>query len=243
MNDEEIYVHLGRLIESMPNLENFGSNKDECMVWLARAYAINLLGNDIQDRVQFKTSQAHFVSGSTAHMRVAARTIHSILLRQLAVLELRVAPASKGTFIPVGSSFDAFTAIAQIFSSAQTDILIVDPYMDSKILTDFAPTIRDNVQTRLLSDQQTHKPDLISAAAFWKAQYQTARPMSVRLSAPRQLHDCLILTDNLNAWTVTQSFKDIALRSPASIVKSDLGTTNLKVDSYGAMWSLASVVQ
>ncbi|BAM92882.1 hypothetical protein S58_69160 [Bradyrhizobium oligotrophicum S58] len=46
----------------------------------------------------------------------------------------------------------------------------------------------------------------------------------------------------LDAWTLTQSLKDFAARSPATIVKVDAETAALKVSAYGAIWQTAAAL-
>jgi hypothetical protein len=44
-----------------------------------------------------------------------------------------------GAFIPAGNAFDAMAAIGSVLRTAKQGVFIVDPYMDEKALTDFAP--------------------------------------------------------------------------------------------------------
>jgi hypothetical protein len=142
--------------------------------------------------------------------------------------------------IPVGNSFDAYAAVAKVMSSAKRDVFVVDPYMDDTVLIDFGGTLVDNVALRLLTDQATAKPNLAPAAARWKAQY-AGRPLEVRLASPKALHDRAIFIDGSEAWTVTQSLKDLAKRSPAEIIRAD-DIAPLKIAAYEDVWSRATVI-
>jgi hypothetical protein len=243
MTDEELYVHLGRLIEAMPNLNNFHGNEAECQKWLAKAHAVVDRSTDLVDKVKLKRAIENYGSHNARHTEQSTHDVTSIIFREFAKLELKVAPALQGSFVPAGSAFDAYRAIGSILNSATNEIFIIDPYMDGKIVAEFLQSAPENVHIRLLSDHQTFKPDLPVAALKWTQQYQSQRPLAVRLSPARQLHDRLIIIDAINAWTVTQSFKDFAARSPASIVRSDPETAKLKVAAYDDMWNVAQVVQ
>jgi hypothetical protein len=243
MTDEELYVHLGRLIEAMPNLDKFSGNKPECMQWLAKAYAIVYSTKQYVEAAEFKIAIDKLGKGNMYASTQGVHEVTSIVLRTFEVLELKVAPEVQGSFIPAGSAFDAYKVIGTIFNKATSDILIVDPYLDGKIITEFAQGAPEKVHIRLLSDKQTFKQDLTVAAAKWSQQFPSSRPLSVRLCPARLLHDRLIITDNVDAWTVTQSFKDFATRSPASIVRSDCETAKLKVAAYDDMWNAAEIVQ
>lgn len=114
------------------------------------------------------------------------------------------------------------------------------PYMDDTALLDFAGAVPGNVALRLLSDSSTAKPALGPAAAKWKSQYPQ-RSLMVRLAPARTLHDRAILVDGKQAWTVTQSLKDLAKRSPAEIVRAD-DTASLKIAAYELIWNTAKVL-
>ncbi len=132
-------------------------------------------------------------------------------------------------------------AVAKVLNTAARDVLIIDPYMDEKVLTDFAVLAPETVSVRLLGDDKTSiKATLKPAKERWSAQFKS-RPLEVRLAAPRALHDRLIIVDDV-VWLITQSLKDFANRSPASIVRiDDKDLSNLKVSAYGDIWRSATV--
>jgi hypothetical protein len=51
-----------------------------------------------------------------------------------------------------------------------------------------------------------------------------------------------MLIDNSKAWVLTQSFKDFAVRAPASIFTVDAETAKLKVTAYADLWAEGSAV-
>jgi hypothetical protein len=141
---------------------------------------------------------------------------------------------------PAGDQFDAFSALGKVLSQATGDVVMVDPYMDEVTLTDFLPLVSEGVSIRLLSDAHSVKPTLKPAVGKWQQQYGDVRPLSAKLSAPRSLHDRLIILDSSSAWILTQSLKDFAARSPGSIAKVDAEAASLKVRAYEAMWTSAT---
>jgi hypothetical protein len=171
---------------------------------------------------------------------MAHQKLMLVLYRVLASAELASPPGAQGAFIPVGNSFDAYAAVAKVMASARRDVLIVDPYMDDTVLIDFGGTLPERVTLRLLTDQATVKPSLAPAAGRWKAQH-SSRPLEVRLASAKALHDRAIFIDGHEAWTVTQSLKDLAKRSPAEIVRAD-DIAPLKIASYEDIWSKSTVV-
>ena len=116
----------------------------------------------------------------------------------------------------------------------------VDAYMDAKALTDFAPLAAEGVLIRLLTDSKYTARDALQApAARWTRQYDRARPLEVRFTAPRLLHDRLIIVDGAQVWSLTQSLKDFAGRSPASVLRVDGDMARLKLEAYAEMWASA----
>ena len=170
----------------------------------------------------------------------AAHEITAIVYRAFAIAETKAPAGASGAFIPIGNSFDVFTALSKLFQTATKEVLIVDPYMDEAALTEFGIAVPEGVTLKLLSDQADHKPTLIPAATKWIGQYGTTRPLAVRLAPPKTLHDRAIFIDQKTAWTLTQSLKDFAKRSPAEIIRAD-DTAILKIPAYETLWQSATV--
>ena len=116
------------------------------------------------------------------------------------------------------------------------DILVVDPYMDETLLTEFGKAVPEGCSLRLLADEKAGKPSLLTAASRWTKQYGPKRPLQVRLALPRVLHDRAIFIDGSVAWTLSQSIKDFAKRSPAEIIRAD-DVAAMKIAAYEAIWS------
>jgi hypothetical protein len=158
---EELYRHLGRLIEAAPKFSAQGKLSPEEMRWLGRARALILEGGDLNSRYRFET----FARDMHSAMRLEAlQWIMSLLYEELAAAELKAPASAQGAFIPASNRFDAFAAISKILQASKTDLLIVDPYLDETILTEFGGSIPDTVFLRLLADQASVKPSITPAA-------------------------------------------------------------------------------
>jgi hypothetical protein len=239
MDPEALYRQLGRLIETMPDLKGSAPTA-ETHKWLGQAFPLLLQAADTFDITTFRVKSEALAQPSPLRDE-AASTIQLILYRALATAESAVSPSAAGAFIPVGSSFEAFAAIAKILGEAKKDVLIVDAYMDETALTQFGVTTPPGIPLRLLADEARHKPALLAAATHWVKQYGADRPLAVRLAARGTLHDRAIFIDGATAWTLTQSLKDFAKRSPAEIIRAD-DIAELKIEAYGNIWKAANVV-
>jgi integrase len=149
---------------------------------------------------------------------------------------------SEGVFISAGAVLDAYTAIGKLLSTAKVDLLIVDPYMDEKAVTEFSPLVNSGVSIRLLADAQHRKATLAPAAIRWAAQYGPGHPLEVRLAPARSLHDRLVAIDDKEVWILTQSLNAFAARAPASIVRVDPETADLKLAAYKGLWQGAQLI-
>jgi hypothetical protein len=247
MGPEALYVHLGRLIEVMPDLKK--GSFSEHQVWLGKAYALVDASRQFTDAAALKRAvgelqQAASGSGALQQFKrdTAAQTIATILHRVLAVVELKAPTTAQGAFIPAGSAFDAMAAVAKVLRTARRDVLMIDPYFDERVLTDFAPLATEGVNIRLLSDESSVYATLAPATTRWTAQYGSRRPLEVRLSPRRELHDRLVIIDGGEVWLLTQSFKDLAARSPATIIRVEGESGSLKIAAYEAKWQAATLI-
>ena len=148
--------------------------------------------------------------------------------------------AAQGSFIPAGNVFDVMAAISKLLSTARSNVLFIDPYMDEKALIDFAILIPEKIVVRLLADQAYQKPSLEPAVKRWVAQYAATRPLEAKLAPARSIHDRLIIVDDTNVWDLTQSFNAFATRAPATIVR--FPDPGLKIASYQGIWGAATPV-
>jgi hypothetical protein len=164
------------------------------------------------------------------------------LYRALAVAELNAPASVQGTFLPVGNAFDALVTVRKALQSATNSILIVDPYLDVKAVEDFVTQAPEGIGVQLLADEAHLKPSLKPAVVRWITQHGAVRPIEARLTPPRALHDRLIAIDGNEVWILTQSLKDLASRSPATVARVDPETSALKIAAYDAMWSGAKPI-
>lgn len=239
MDAQARYVQLGRLIEAVPAISEDGEVPREMVRWLGQAFALVRETGDLADMNAVKIATNEMDGRDPWSAR---NMVLSALHRALAVAELQLPVSAQGAFIPANQPFNALAALAKVLGAASKDMLLVDPYMDVKVVTDYLPLISEGVTIRLLADQQTYKLSLRPAVTAWQHQYASKRPLEARLTGPRVLHDRLVAVDNASVYTLTQSFNAFAQRSPATIVRVDSDTAILKRAAYEAMWSAAAPI-
>lgn len=238
MNAEALYLQLGQLVASVPDLLA-GPITNDTNQWLGRASALVEAVGNLADITAFNVS-AQNLNGALRASN--AQTISVIVQRALAKAEMNAPASVKGAFVAAGSAFVAFAAVGKVVSQAKIGVLIVDPYADEKALTDFAVQAQEGVAIRILADEASLKPTLKPAKERWIQQFGGARPIEVRLAAAKTLHDRLIFLDVKDVWSLTQSLNAFAARSPASIIRLDGEISVMKIAAYEPIWQTATLL-
>jgi hypothetical protein len=236
---EAIYLQLGQLLSELPDLSR-GTITPEINRELGRLIAlVEHTGAGGIDIIALK-SAIQFLGGP--NQAVNAQTISSIGYAALARAELDAPAATQGSFIASGNPFDAFASVGKVFSVASKDLLIVDPYADGNLLTDYSVQAPEHVCIRVMTDAKNHKPGLKPAMTNWVQQFGSVRPIQIRLAPPGVLHDRLIIVDGASAYALGQSFNKLATRSPTSIVRANPETGALKIAAYEQLWQSATPI-
>lgn len=107
-------------------------------MWLGRARALVDEANVGSASIDFSLAVGKL---PYSNWPTGLQEIFTILYRVLGHAERRAPAALAGSFVPVGNRFDAFAAISKVLKPAAKDVLIVDPYLDESILTDFGTAV------------------------------------------------------------------------------------------------------
>lgn len=232
-----LYQQVGDLVRCMPDFDYSGPLKTEDNIWLARLSALLYEANDI---VTYTELNGFMISFTNAKYRnFGAQRIAYIAHQLLAKTELSAPVSDQGTFVPAGNAFDGLIAVGKIIAGAKKDVLIVDPYVDEKVLKDFAVHASEVINIRLLSDKKGVKATFVGAVRAWKTQYISSRPLQARLTEEKKLHDRIIVIDDALVYSLGQSLNAFALRAPTSIIKNDHDTSVLKIRAYEQIWNEA----
>ncbi|MGY3264595.1 hypothetical protein [Lysobacter sp. HA35] len=240
--DEIRYMHIGQLLQERPEFVGLGELSDSEFQWLGRVGATLEPILDMARTMELNVALGNVLQGGTRARGLAA--INLLLHRVLAQAEATAPPELRGSFIGVGRGFTALQAVTRVFGSATTELLVVDPYLDGTVLVEFGGAIPEGVRIRLLADRRYRQrnDELRPAVTRWAQERGTTHPIEARVTAPQALHDRLFVVDRQIVYNVSQSIRDLAGRSPASIIRLDEVTAGLKVQAYDALWDAASAL-
>lgn len=243
-NTQALYHQLGTHLAAAPDLVDYDREYNlprTTMQWIARACALVRAADPAGlDVVKIDAAAERLVR--TLNPKDASRQILLIMHRVHATLEVALPAEARGAFVSAGDQFDGYSAIAKLLGEAKSRAMIIDPYLDASAIIDFAGLLGEGVGLQLLTDRASYKPAAVPAAEKWISQHGSARPLELRAAASRTLHDRLILIDETTAWILTQSLKDFAKRSHATIQRADEEMATMKFSAYRALWAESVVL-
>jgi hypothetical protein len=238
LDDATARRELQALWDSFPKFA--GELSDDERRWLGRVHAVvDEVGVSV-DSIQLT---AHILPrlANPSTRNAAIGEIKDILSRAIAEVEKTLPARETAAFLPSASPADAFAMVARIVREAARDVLFVDPYLNSAILTDFAQPVPEGVSIRLLAARGKMGDDLLPALARWRQQYGNQRPVELKL-APKWLHDRSIQVDGKAVWISTQSFNAVATKAPASFSEMQGGAAAEKMEAYDHIWREAEPI-
>lgn len=223
---------LAELIRTAPRFAHEDNIWLEDERWLGQTNAVLQASGCLDALIDFKTARS-----SIGGILFNRSKLTTPLQDAYAALELTLPVGSQGAFIPPGEAFNGYAALVRIVKSANDNLLIVDPYTDATLFTEIAPSIPEGVSLRCLTSKQSFK-ELVAASDKWiNTGEHEKRPVTVRIAPPKTLHDRVIIIDGSAVWSISQSFKDIAARSAASITQDRTDLARQKIEFWEASWN------
>ncbi|MGB4828414.1 MAG: hypothetical protein WBP18_14300, partial [Paracoccaceae bacterium] len=162
----------------------------------------------------------------------------------LCTLELQVPASLQGAFIPPGETWNGYAALVRLVQTECESLLIVDPYLSADVFTELMPHAAAKNGIRLLTTKQPKLHEaLLASAQKWTSTHPAPMvAVEVRYAPERALHDRLIIADCNTAWLVSQSIKDIAKKSAASVTRADPELAQMKCQHYEELWTQSSLI-
>jgi hypothetical protein len=217
--------------------------EDESLRWCGRVTHLANRYLELGDRAELSVAVKSICRGQS---REYASVIRMLVHRAIASAEAECGDEAfpSGSVINPGEAFRAFTDLAAVISGAQKNLWVVDPYMDDSVLRKYAVTSRDGIEIRLLTEskKQRYLDALKAACDAWMTHYGSTRPIQARIAPEDLLHDRMIFVDDDAVWLLSQSIKDFAAKSPATLLPIAIDLVQPKRDAYEKIWSLSSAL-
>jgi len=137
-------------------------------------------------------------------------------------------------FLPRGSEHDAYVKLREIAGSARDSIIVVDPYVDTSLLT-ILGTCKESLEIRILS----HKlpSDFTHELARFERQHG---PRSVEVRRTGEFRDRFVIIDNTRCFHVGASIKDAGLRAFMISQVQDPANVRSLLEQVDKSWSSAT---
>lgn len=230
---EQLLALLQAAIRDAPVFEYEKPLSEVELRWLGRSDALLEASGGLSALISFRT--ARDALGSYRHSR---DKILLPLYDALSRTELLVPESLQGAFIPAGDTWNGYAAIIKIVQRECNTLLIVDPYLNSDFYIHFAPHCAASMNTRCLTVQQPqYHASLLASVQKWQADTTSKpHPVELRFAPKGELHDRLIIIDGKEVWLISQSIKDIAKNSPASVTRAEEELSQMKAQHYEEIW-------
>ena len=137
-------------------------------------------------------------------------------------------------FFPRGSEHDAYIRLREIIQVAKRKVSVVDPYLDSAILT-LLSTTEKQVDIELLSSSLP--VDFLHEVEVFRKQH---KPKSLEVRRTREFHDRFIIIDETKCFHVGASIKDAGARAFMISEVQDEGNIHALLEQFSRSWSTAT---
>jgi hypothetical protein len=232
-NANELYQRLTTLLGSL----NWEADPTTLRMQMGQAYALTYEVGELTDA-------NHIRNYSKNLPRIYDEEkgfVEAALYRAVGRAEILATIATTSAYMAVGKSFDALAAISKVFRQAKRLLVVVDPYADATFFTDFAVLAEPSIRIRIMG-QPVNGGAFAVAARKWLEQHTSDRRLEAKITEPKSLHDRLIFVDDHSVYHLSQSFNQLAARSPATLYALDDELLKLKRAHYEALWESGTAV-
>ncbi len=222
---------------SAPDLLSTADEVRAVADWIGRT-AAHLTVYDPPTAARFKTA-ASFRSIKLMQ-RQTAEDLLAIVREAITALEIQLGGERGGVFGP-GAVYDFANSLREVVAAASSELLIVDPYMDSEIIPLYVSHAGPSTKVRLLtSKKRGSNPEAVEALRKRFVE-QTGRQVELRHHSG--LHDRVVFVDDESCWVIGASIKDAAKSKTTYLAPLYADLVPDKRAYYEELWETATAVQ
>lgn len=247
MSDRDILTGLTKLqvlaeiedvIRSMPQRDKLHWDSPDILAWCGRATAAMHNWDGGAGRVAWDFA-LHDLRTGRASANAPARIITMLHQAQSDLRMKTIGPINVA--IGQGQVFAYMETMRKLIQMANSDLLFVDRYIDGGFVSDYLPHITAGVRVRILTrrDKQTamHLATLLPMAKAYATQYS----QRVEIRSHNGFHDRLLMTDGINGYASSCSFKDGPRTAGATITQHEVSIFSSVKHDNEALWTSGTV--
>ena len=216
-------------------------NDEEVWAQTTQAVMINGFGersHNLSNYYSARSAGQRSMMGTSEHqqqinydLRIAG--YESTLKSSIAEIEVILPEAQMRGAYDAGDEYAFYKDLKDILARANTDIFIVDNYLNTEFFELYVATARPGVSFRILTDQIRGNLDAVAK--------KYAASHGIELRSGTAVHDRHIFIDD-RCWTVGQSIKDAAKKKPTYMVELSAGLVATMRKIYEDLWTRSTVV-
>lgn len=225
-------TEVDELLRTMPTVKSFETPGPEHYAWLGRASALVHRWDPIK-AIAFDTAVKQLGGGGDFQVPQGAGAVMTMLyhVRYDAVLRN---PSPQSVSIASGAVFDYFDEVRKVVQLAKSDVLFVDPFLDTEFVSRYLSQVSSGVKIRLLTRERISS--LLPAVSLYNQQ----NAAQVQVRSLDGLHDRYVFIDSACCYQSGASFKDGARNSPTTLTQIN-DAFQAVLGTYETLWASAKV--
>jgi hypothetical protein len=138
--------------------------------------------------------------------------------------------------ISKGEKFKGIKSIKDIFSLAEKEIAIEDPFVGSDMFSLLYELHRDDLKIKILTIEKSDNKELKAGVVAYKAFKAEIEDIEMKFGAEAEMHDRIVIIDGKSVYLLSSSIKDLGKKDSTIRLLDD---TAAKVRSFKEKWSKA----
>jgi hypothetical protein len=138
--------------------------------------------------------------------------------------------------ISKGEKFKGIKSIKDIFSLAEKEIAIEDPFIGSDMFSLLYELHRDDLKIKILTIEKSDNKELKAGIVAYKAFKAEIEDIEMKFGAETEMHDRVVIIDEQSVYLLSSSIKDLGKKDSTIRLLDD---TAAKVSSFREKWSKA----
>lgn len=236
LTNEQRLTGLKEAYRTLPTAHDIYQRGEETKLWIGRTKVLlegtgKSINRDIKDIEQYYDNDSAFFSDK---VEPARNDIQQSLIDAIAKLDIEL--GSQAVAIEPGNVFDYFNETRKLLTLAKSDIFLIDPYVDSSVVSDYFATIDSQIKVRILTSAKPGVLNSIKPAAE-KLNQQTSLSIEIRsVNSNDHLHDRFWIIDGTHGYQSSSSIKDGGKKAAAVIlqVHDIFDATKMTYEGYWA---------